>query len=126
MPCGRPRRRSRPSDAGEFMAGTGWLLNLTSPKQNDARRSRRRLWSASLRPSARHLVPPPCAGPGRRPRCDRRRILVITLYDNAFSPFARKVRMVLEHKRLAFEAVDGLAPAGHARLASVNPRVEVP
>ena len=53
-------------------------------------------------------------------------IPMITLYDNAFSPFARKVRMVLEHKRLAFEVIDGLAPAGHARLAAVNPRVEVP
>ena len=51
---------------------------------------------------------------------------MITLYDNAFSPFARKVRMVLEHKRLAFEAIDGLAADGHARLAAVNPRVEVP
>jgi glutathione S-transferase len=51
---------------------------------------------------------------------------MMTLYDNAFSPFARKVRMVLEHKRLAFEAIDGLAPAGHAKLAAVNPRVEVP
>lgn len=51
---------------------------------------------------------------------------MLTLFDNAFSPFARKVRMVLEHKGLAFEAVDGLAPAGHARLAAVNPRVEVP
>jgi glutathione S-transferase len=67
----------------------------------------------------------------RRPWSSRRlrseaRIVVITLYDNAFSPFARKVRMVLEHKGLAFEAIDGLAPAGHARLAAVNPRVEVP
>lgn len=51
---------------------------------------------------------------------------MLTLFDNAFSPFARKVRMVLEHKGLAFEAIDGLAPAGHARLAAVNPRVEVP
>jgi glutathione S-transferase len=51
---------------------------------------------------------------------------MITLYDNPFSPFARKVRMVLEWKRLAFETIDGLAPAGHARLAAVNPRVEVP
>ena len=51
---------------------------------------------------------------------------MITLYDNAFSPFARKVRMVLEHKRLPFEAIDGLAPASHAKLAAVNPRVEVP
>ena len=51
---------------------------------------------------------------------------MLTLYDNAFSPFARKVRMVLEHKRVPFEAIDGLAAAGHARLAAVNPRVEVP
>jgi glutathione S-transferase len=51
---------------------------------------------------------------------------MITLYDNAFSPFARKVRMVLEHKRLPFEAIDGLAPAAHAKLAALNPRVEVP
>ena len=48
------------------------------------------------------------------------------LWDNAFSPFARKVRMVLEHKGLAFEAVDGLAPEARDRLAAVNPRVEVP
>jgi glutathione S-transferase len=48
------------------------------------------------------------------------------LYDNAFSPFARKVRMVLEYKDLAFEAVDALTPERHAQLAAVNPRVEVP
>jgi glutathione S-transferase len=51
---------------------------------------------------------------------------MITLYDNAFSPFARKVRMVLEFKGLAFDSFDALAPAGHARLAKVNPRIEVP
>jgi glutathione S-transferase len=51
---------------------------------------------------------------------------VITLYDNAFSPFARKVRMVLEHKRIRFETFDALTPEGHAKLAAVNPRVEVP
>ena len=51
---------------------------------------------------------------------------MITLYDNAFSPFARKVRMVLEYKRLPFEAFDALVPQGRARLAEVNPRVEVP
>jgi glutathione S-transferase len=53
-------------------------------------------------------------------------VAMLTLFDNAFSPFARKVRMVLEHKGLAFEAIDGLAPAGHARLGALNPRVEVP
>jgi glutathione S-transferase len=51
---------------------------------------------------------------------------MITLYDNAFSPFARKVRMVLELKRLPFEAVDGLAAEGRRKLAGLNPRVEVP
>lgn len=51
---------------------------------------------------------------------------MITLVGNAFSPFARKVRMVLEHKALAFETVDGLAPMEHARLAALNPRLEVP
>ena len=53
-------------------------------------------------------------------------IAMLTLYDNAFSPFARKVRMVLEHKRLAFQPIDGLTPEGHGKLAAVNPRVEVP
>ena len=33
---------------------------------------------------------------------------MIRLYDNGFSPFARKVRLVLEHKGLAYEAFDGL------------------
>ncbi|KAB2919343.1 MAG: glutathione S-transferase family protein [Hyphomicrobiaceae bacterium] len=51
---------------------------------------------------------------------------VMTLYDNAFSPFARKVRMVLEHKGLRFETLDGLVPTNRAKLAAVNPRVEVP
>ncbi len=48
------------------------------------------------------------------------------LYDSAFSPFARKVRMVLEHKGLPFEAVDGLLKSSHAALQAVNGRVEVP
>jgi len=48
------------------------------------------------------------------------------LYENAFSPFARKVRLVLEHKGLAFEGVDGLALANRAALEKVNGRVEVP
>jgi len=48
------------------------------------------------------------------------------LYDNAFSPFARKVRLVLEHKGLAYEVLDGLALANRGRLETVNGRVEVP
>ena len=51
---------------------------------------------------------------------------MIELYDNAFSPFARKVRMVLDHKRLEYEVVDGLDRKNRDVLESVNGRVEVP
>jgi glutathione S-transferase len=51
---------------------------------------------------------------------------MIKLYDSAFSPFARKVRLVLEHKGLAFEAVDGLTKSNHDALKAVNGRIEVP
>lgn len=48
------------------------------------------------------------------------------LYDNAFSPFARKVRMVLDLKGLEYEVVDGLNRANHDALMAVNGRIEVP
>jgi glutathione S-transferase len=51
---------------------------------------------------------------------------MIMLYDNAISPFARKVRMVLDHKGLAYETIDGLDKRNHDKLAAVNRRVEVP
>lgn len=51
---------------------------------------------------------------------------MITLYDNSFSPFARKVRMVLEHKAIPHEVVDGLSLRNHDALARVNGRIEVP
>ena len=51
---------------------------------------------------------------------------MITLYDNAFSPFARKVRMVLEHKGIAHEVIDALSHRNREALAAVNGRVEVP
>ncbi len=51
---------------------------------------------------------------------------MITLYDNPFSPFARKVRLVLGYKGLGFESIDALALAEHERLATHNPRAEVP
>jgi len=51
---------------------------------------------------------------------------VLTLYDNPFSPFARKVRMVLRFKGLEFFSIDALAVSEHGRLAAVNPRGEVP
>jgi glutathione S-transferase len=48
------------------------------------------------------------------------------LYDNAFSPFARKVRLVLDWKGLAYEAIDGLDQANTQALEAVNSRIEVP
>jgi len=51
---------------------------------------------------------------------------MIKLYDSAFSPFARKVRMTLEYKGLNFEAVDGLLKSNHEALKAVNDRIEVP
>jgi glutathione S-transferase len=51
---------------------------------------------------------------------------MIKLYDSAFSPFARKVRMTLEYKGLNYEAVDGLLKSNHAALKAVNGRIEVP
>ena len=51
---------------------------------------------------------------------------MIKLYDSAFSPFARKVRMALEYKGLNYEAVDGLIRSNHEALKAVNARIEVP
>jgi glutathione S-transferase len=51
---------------------------------------------------------------------------MITLYDNPFSPFARKVRMVLDYKDLPFTRIDALALAHLDELLAVNPRGEVP
>ena len=51
---------------------------------------------------------------------------MMKLYESAFSPFARKVRMVLEHKGLEFEALDGLLRPNHEPLKAVNGRIEVP
>ncbi|MBL0141061.1 MAG: glutathione S-transferase family protein [Betaproteobacteria bacterium] len=50
----------------------------------------------------------------------------LRLFGNPFSPFARKVRMVLEFKGLAFEFTDGLHEDNRAALEAVNPRREVP
>lgn len=51
---------------------------------------------------------------------------MLTLYANAFSPFARKVQLILDHKGIDHELVDGLTPENRERLAKVNPRIEVP
>jgi glutathione S-transferase len=51
---------------------------------------------------------------------------MLTLYENAFSPFARKVKLVLDYKGLEFNAVDGLTRSNHEKLAAVNKRLEVP
>ena len=51
---------------------------------------------------------------------------MLTLYGNGFSPFSRKVQIVLEHKGIDYEMVDGLSRASRDRLAEVNKRLEVP
>ncbi len=51
---------------------------------------------------------------------------MIKLYDNPFSPFARKVRMVLAHKEIPFQSIDALAKEHHGDLVGANPRAEVP
>jgi glutathione S-transferase len=51
---------------------------------------------------------------------------MITLYDNPFSPFARKVRMALRFKGVVFESLDALAVSEREPLLAVNPRAEVP
>ena len=51
---------------------------------------------------------------------------MMKLFDSAFSPFARKVRMVLEHKGLPFEACDGLLKSNREALKVANGRIEVP
>src|SRR5262245_62452040 len=53
-------------------------------------------------------------------------VRMIVLYDNPFSPFARKVRMTLEFKEVPYESIDALALEEHARLRAVNRRAEVP
>jgi glutathione S-transferase len=51
---------------------------------------------------------------------------MVILYDNPFSPFARKVRMALQFKEVAWESIDALALAEQDRLHGVNRRAEVP
>ena len=51
---------------------------------------------------------------------------VLTLYDSAFSPFARKVRIALAWKGIEHSVLDGLAIENRDKLAAVNGRVEVP
>ena len=41
---------------------------------------------------------------------------MLTLYDNAFSPFARKVRLALGWKGIDHEVVDGLALVNRDKL----------
>ena len=79
-------------------------------------------------PSRRSTPPASPGGRGwsRRTAHDTVARVTLRLYDNAFSPFARKVRMVLEHKQIEHEILDGLDLANRARLEAVNGRVEVP
>jgi glutathione S-transferase len=51
---------------------------------------------------------------------------LLALYDNPFSPFARKVRMVLRIKGVPYRSIDALAVRERESLLRVNPRGEVP
>ncbi len=51
---------------------------------------------------------------------------MLELFDNAFSPFARKVRMALSYKDLDYRSIDGLALSSRSEMLRVNPRGEVP
>ena len=51
---------------------------------------------------------------------------MLKLYDNPFSPFARKIRLVMEHKGLDYNTIDGLQRKNRNALAAANGRVEVP
>jgi len=51
---------------------------------------------------------------------------MLTLYDNPFSPFTRKVRMVLEYKRVPYHSIDALALDCLPQLRAQSVRAEVP
>lgn len=52
--------------------------------------------------------------------------MTLTLYDNPFSPFARKVRVAMDHKGIEADYVNGLDKRQREALAQINGRVEVP
>ena len=52
---------------------------------------------------------------------------MITLYDDVFSPYARKVRIALYEKGVPFERVRALhGDCNRTDFLHVNPRAEVP
>ena len=52
--------------------------------------------------------------------------MAMRLFNNAFSPFARKVRLVLDYKGIDYEIIDGLDKSNAEPLEQVNGRAEVP
>jgi glutathione S-transferase len=51
---------------------------------------------------------------------------MLTLYGNAFSPFSRKVQIVLAYKGIEHTMIDALARSNRDKLRAVNKRLEVP
>jgi glutathione S-transferase len=51
---------------------------------------------------------------------------MVTLYDDVFSPYARKVRIALYEKGVPFERVRALHDCSRTDFLHVNPRAEVP
>ena len=48
------------------------------------------------------------------------------LIGSPFSPFSRKVQLVLDHKGLEYELINGGTPEAHEELRALNRRAEVP
>jgi glutathione S-transferase len=51
---------------------------------------------------------------------------MLKLYDDTFSPYARKVRLVLDEKGIPYEKVRALHDCNRTDFLDVNPRAEVP
>ena len=53
---------------------------------------------------------------------------MIKLYDTPFSPFTRKIKMVLDYKGLSYDVADvtNVHTSQGREFASLNSRVEVP
>lgn len=51
---------------------------------------------------------------------------MLKLYDDAFSPYARKVRLVLGEKGIPYERIRALHDCNRTDFLHVNPRAEVP
>src|SRR5439155_12327127 len=104
-----------------------------TPRAIPGRTSRRA--SPGWRGTSRSRVPWCSRSSGRGPSTPTgfiarrvvQRVSMLTLYDDVFSPYARKVRIALYEKGVAFERVRALhGDCNRTDFLHVNPRAEVP